>query len=87
MTQSGLFDVGEWLLAQDCLSPKLRGGWHVFYWQGPEMPARWTQEAGEAHLFPSPEAALDAWRARVEQLGGPSLARQEVRAVPHASST
>lgn len=43
MTQSGLFDVGEWLLAQDCLSPKLRGG--------------------------------------------PSLARQVVRAVPHASST
>lgn len=65
MTQLGLFDVGEWVLARDCLSPKLGGGWHVFYWHGPADPVRWTQDPAGGYVFPSPDAALDAWAAHV----------------------
>lgn len=81
MTQPGLFDVGEWVLAQDCLSPKLQGGWHVFYWHGPADPTRWTQDPSNVQIFPSPEAALGAWAAHVERDGSSCLARKDVRAV------
>lgn len=79
--QPGLFDVGNWVLAQDCLSPKLNGGWHVFFWHGQADPVRWTQDPGAAQVFPSPEAALEAWAAHVGRDGSPHLARKDVRAV------
>lgn len=79
--QAGLFAVGEWVLIQRALSPK-QGDTrlHTLYWHGPANPAYWSQDPQKAHVFPSPEAAHEAWTAHVEQAGHPRPNGEDVHA-------
>jgi hypothetical protein len=80
--QAGLFDIGEWVLTQRTFSPKQGSAkLHTLYWHGPERPAYWSQDPQEAHVFPSPEAAHDAWTAHIEQAGAQTLTGSDVQAV------